>query len=380
LARFLMERAFFMSRPVTTLGGGPSACPAVSGLIEWRVLMSVLSGKSKVMLRSPGAFAAALPALVGFHPSDSLVAVFLGEGQVIVSMRLDIPQRLEEVAEYVASTGTKVEADEVVLALYCPKGDDLPDREGVAALITVCHDVDINVRDAMLIDGGRLWSYMCRSIECCPPEGIEIPTETVLLEAERVGQGLPVAASSRDDVVQRYAPRLDLAPSQEVREQAMSILTVPLEERARQVWDEVRMLAGSPHLEDLAGDVMRARIQAAMGDVRVRDYVLASIALSQQDTDSLVDVVVQAALTAPEDLRPRMAGAAAALLCSCGESSIATTCLLELAGGESLADLVRTSVEAAVPPRTIREVFGSAMPLVERQLRAASKETPPATA
>jgi hypothetical protein len=181
-----------------------------------------------VTLRSPGAFAAALPALAGFHPSQSLVAVFLGDGLVIVSMRLDLPDRLEECAEYVASTGTRVEADEVVLAVYDARGEgELPHPDGVAAVIEACDEAGINVRDAMLIDQGRLWSYLCRSPECCPPQGSLIPAESNLLAAERVGLGLPVAAESRDAVVQRYAPRLDLAPSTTVREQAEGIMQVP---------------------------------------------------------------------------------------------------------------------------------------------------------
>lgn len=177
------------------------------------LFMSAVSESSKVMLRSPGAFAAALPALVGFHPLQSLVAVFLADGLVIVSMRLDLPETLGAVAEYVASTGTRVEADEVVLAVYCPQGEDLPHRDGVTALIAACEGAGIGVRDAMLIDGGRLWSYLCRSVECCPPEGVPIPAESGLLEAERVGLGLPMVAETRDEVVERYAPRLDLAPS-----------------------------------------------------------------------------------------------------------------------------------------------------------------------
>ena len=48
--------------------------------------MSVVHERSNVVLRSPAEFAAAIPALLGFSPEDSLVAVFLGEGQVIVTM------------------------------------------------------------------------------------------------------------------------------------------------------------------------------------------------------------------------------------------------------------------------------------------------------
>jgi len=335
--------------------------------------MSVVNDVSKIVLRSPGAFAAAVPALVGFYPSDSLVAVFLGEGRVIVTMRLDLPEDLEEAAEYVAATGTRLGADEVVLVVCCARGaGDLPHHAGVGAVIDALEDAGIAVKDAMLIDSGRYWSYLCQSVECCPPEGTLIP-EDAALEAEKVGLGQLAVAESRDAVVQQYAPRIDLAPSPETREQAQSILDVTLAERAKQCWDEVRMLAATPVPADPSTDLMRSRLQVAMADVRVRDFVMAKVALSEDDVDALVDVVVQAALTAPEDLRPRVAGAASALLAACGTSSIAVSCLLELADGESLAELVRMSQSVPVPPEVLREVFTQALPMVEDQLRASTE-------
>ncbi|MEI6363863.1 MAG: DUF4192 domain-containing protein [Actinomycetes bacterium] len=336
--------------------------------------MAVVSESSKVMLRSPGAFAAAIPALVGFHPSHSLVAVYLGKGQAIVSMRLDLPEKLEEVAEYVASTGTNVDAEEVILVVCTVNdGEELPHREGIAAIITACSSASVTVKDAMLIDDDRYWSYLCSDTDCCPPGGTPIGSEDCVLDAERVGLGLPVVAVSRDAVVQRYLPRPDLAPRSEIRKDAESILLAPLGERAKQVWDDTRMLAANA---DVVGDpvsnLMRSRVQVAMEDVRVRDFVMASMALTEEPAEALVDVIVQAALTAPEDLRPRVAGAAAFLLAAFGESSIATVCLLELAEGQSLAELVRVSVNSAVSPTAMRDVLRSSMPIIEEQLAAAT--------
>lgn len=62
------------------------------------------------MLRSPEAFAAADPALVGFDARDSSASVFLHQGRVIVAMRLDLSETLEEAAECVTATG--IQADE----------------------------------------------------------------------------------------------------------------------------------------------------------------------------------------------------------------------------------------------------------------------------
>ncbi len=336
--------------------------------------MSVVHERSNVVLRSPAEFAAAIPALLGFSPEDSLVAVFLGEGRVIVTMRVDLPEDLEEFTEHATGVACRVGADAVVLAVCCARGvGELPHHDGVDALIGALEDDGVAVKDALLIDSGRYWSYGCQSPQCCPPEGVPIP-EDHALEAERVGAGMPAVAESRDAVIERYRPRLDLAASPELLAQAAGILGVPVVERARQCWDEVRMLAANPPAAGHAGALMRARLQSGMGDVRVRDFVMASIAGSDTGVEALTDVVVQAALTAPVELRPRIAGAAAALLAASDGSSIAVDCLLDLAGGESLADLVRISQQIPTPPTTLRAMFASAMPMVQQQLRRAGKE------
>jgi hypothetical protein len=156
---------------------------------------------------------------------------------------------------------------------------------------------------------------------------VSIP-EDHALEAERVGAGMPAVAESWDVVIVRYRPRLDLDASPEVLAEGVAILQVPAAERALQCGEGVRMLAATPTGD--AGAHMRARLQIAMGDVRVRDFVMASIAASDTGVEALTDVVVQAALTAPVELRPRIVGAAAALLGGSDGSSIAVDCLLDL--------------------------------------------------
>lgn len=337
--------------------------------------MSVDSERSNLVLRSPAEFAAAIPALLGFTPHASLVAVFLGEGRVIVTMRVDLPEDLEDFTEHATGVACRVGADAVVLAVCCPRGvGDLPHHDGVDALIGALEDDGVAVKDALLIDSGRYWSYGCQSPQCCPPEGVPIP-EDHALEAERVGAGMPAVAESRDAVIERYRPRPHLTASPELHAEAAAILQVPVAERARQCWDEVRLLAANPPVPGDAGPLMRARLQAGMGDVRVRDFVMASIAASDTSVEALTDVVVQAALTAPEDIRPRISAAAAALLAGSDGSSIAVDCLLDLAGDESLADLVRISQQIPTPPSTLRAMFASAMPMVQEQLRRAAEKS-----
>jgi hypothetical protein len=331
--------------------------------------MSTVQSSSRIILRSPGALAAAIPSLVGFQPEQSLVAVFLAEGQVVVTMRIDLPGNLAEVAEYVASTGTRVKADEVIAVVCCPKhAPELPHQDGVDALITACEDAHLFVRDVLLIDQGNFWSYMCANAECCPPEGTVISPDD-RLAAERVGLGLPAAAESREELVARFAPRPDRAPRDACREAGERITEVPVAERAEQVWDAVRMLAHHGAADTDLDGILRTRITVAVADVRVRDYVLARMA-EAEDPQPLLDALVRTALTAPEDLREPVAATAAAALAALGESTVAVVCLLDLAGDQSLAQLVGACVQAAVPPSELLRLLVEALPTILGQLAA----------
>jgi hypothetical protein len=332
--------------------------------------MSVVQSGSSIVLRSPGAFAAALPSLVGFQPEDSLVAVFLADGQVVVTMRLDLPEDLSQVGEYVASTGTRVKAEEVIAVLCCAKPDTtLPHQGGVDALIGACEDSGLFVRDVLLIDQGRYWSYMCANVECCPPEG-RVLTGDDRLAAERVGLGLPTAEESRDELVARFAPRPDLTPRDACREAGEQIVEIPVAQRAELVWDAVRMLARHGASESDLDGILRTRITVAVADVRVRDYALARMA-ETEDPQPLLGALVRTALTAPEDMREPIAAMAAAALAALGESTVAVGCLLDLAGNQSLGQLVGACVQAAVPPSELRRLLVEALPTILGQLAAA---------
>src|SRR6058998_2866827 len=83
--------------------------------------------------------ASAVPYMLGFYPSDSLVAIALRgpRERLSFSMRLDVTDR----------------------------DDDLPQR----ALVEAIEDaLPMPVREAMLVDDGRTWSYLCSDEHCCP--------------------------------------------------------------------------------------------------------------------------------------------------------------------------------------------------------------------
>lgn len=334
---------------------------------------------TNITLSGPGHFVAAVPALLGFHPTDSLVVVFLTRerSEVACTLRIDIPEDLTALVPQLLRVAARAESDTVVTALFCDRGVGDPPRRGeVALLIGLLAAGEVKVKDAFLVDDGRWWSFLCNDSSCCPPDGTPIPQETTEVEAERVAAGLLAVAPTREALQQQYTPRPDLAPSPAAFRAAVRVLDLPARARADSALVAVTELAGmtgTPLVEQTRGwrrrdALRRAQLVMLMHDVHVRDFVLASLATDDTDTTGLVDALVRTALTAPEGLRAPLAATAAAALVATGGDPVAVWSLLGLAPGESLAGLVEASITAGIPPQGIRAAFAEAMPEVEHRL------------
>ena len=74
----------------------------------------------RISLRSPAALCCAVPHLLGFHPQDSAVLVWLTGGSIILTQRLDLPTAATELEGWAGAAWAHraVEiADEVIVVL-----------------------------------------------------------------------------------------------------------------------------------------------------------------------------------------------------------------------------------------------------------------------
>jgi len=326
--------------------------------------MSVFPIDRRVKVESPGALAASIAALVGFVPTDSFVVVCLSGGVVQVTMRMDLDDPIEYVGRQIEKTADIADVDSVVVVVYTsPKQWGLPLLEGVQVLCDFLTGCGLLVRDALHVNGERYWSYLCASDSCCPSAGTPVSVETPVLVAEGVTAGVPIPASSRDDLKARYEPRPELAPSPEAFKQARLLLPMDVRAKAELAWQTLQDLSGEMPCAETVLEVKQALLVIAMSNIQVRDFVLGSMA-SVDVCRPLVHTLVYSALTAPEEWRETLAGAASMALAFSGESSIAVQCLVELAGNQTLAKLVKHAVGIPIPPESMREVMVKALPLV----------------
>ncbi|MFZ3473385.1 DUF4192 domain-containing protein [Streptomyces sp. 4.24] len=179
---------------------------------------------SRITLRSPAELADALPYMLGFHPTDSLVMVAVhGEGGRFGGrLRVGIPhtpEEWEDTARQVADClihgserrGTKPDG---VIVFLCqdPGGDESGQRvmtrlRPLAQRIRLaCGALDVPVLEALCLSAGRYWSYCCPDARCCPAEGtvLAVPGSSVMAAAATFA-GLQVRGSLRE-IERRLTP------------------------------------------------------------------------------------------------------------------------------------------------------------------------------
>lgn len=317
-----------------------------------------------VRVTGPGDLIASLPALLGFIPEESLTAVLLREQRVVCTVRVDLPNDLTTTAHTLLAVARNAHADAVVLVVHTD-APGLPRSDEVTALLDELHE-SVEVKDALLVRDGRWWSYLCADPSCCSGDGHRVPVGTTELEAERVRTGYLKVATSRQALAHTYRPRPDLAPSPEAVAAAEGVLALSSSDRAQAALDAVAALVRCPS-QDL-DELLRARLTLLVRDVHVRDAVICGLSGRDGDITAYVDAVARTALCTDPEHRPAVAAMAAALVHATAGDPVLLEQLLDLAEGESLAQLVRSAVSAAIPPQETRRVFAGATDQVTARL------------
>ncbi|MGW1511906.1 DUF4192 domain-containing protein [Streptomyces sp. NPDC002394] len=175
------------------------------------------SRPQQITLRGPAELADALPFVLGFHPTDSVVLVALhGEhGRFGGRVRLGIPRSPQEWAstadhlaeclvEGGARSGTRPDG---IVVFLCQ--DPAPGETGrrvmerlkpfAQRLRTACGALDIPVYEALCITDGLYFSYCCPDQRCCPPDGTPLALSgTSVMAAAAAYAGVQVRGSLRD--------------------------------------------------------------------------------------------------------------------------------------------------------------------------------------
>ncbi|MFJ8077493.1 DUF4192 domain-containing protein [Streptomyces sp. NPDC096176] len=237
----------------------------------------------QITLRGPAELADALPYMLGFHPTDSIVLVALhgSNGRFGGRLRLGIPRSPREwspVASQLAECliqgserrGPRPDGIVVFLCQDPAEGEtSLRVMERLRPLAqrlrTACGGLDVPVYEALCISDGRFWSYCCPDTRCCPPDGTPLALSgTSVMAAAAAYAGIRVRGSLRG-MEGRFAPKPASAAEDQIRalDEAGTALTPRiLDAQGRlEVAEETVTLAGrlldrlarTPHRDDGVG-------------------------------------------------------------------------------------------------------------------------------
>lgn len=359
-----------------------------------------------MLLRGPADLIAAIPLLLGFHPTNSLVVVGLqADGRLIaVTMRVDLPPTgpSEQAAggpfgrAVVAMTlGAlqQVDASRVRLLVYPYDAGPEVAHTGLphgALLAELCQQLwqhQVTVADALCVSpavgGNRWWSYLCADDACCPAEGQWTPdSEGTDIRAAFALEGT-AALPDRAALVTQLAAASPTDPAVESLELAI-YATAARELQLRgegwwertsvRLWRQSITLRAAQLLLDAAQEVPvrqltadeQALVLLAITDRQVRDLVMCAIA-QQSAQREVFDVLIPLVRHAPAGWVAPVATLAAVCSYLAGDGA-ATWVALDRAVQDDpdyrLAIMLSDGLTRAVPPAALSEMITS-LPRIE---------------
>jgi hypothetical protein len=332
-------------------------------------------------ISGPADLLQAVPYLLGFHPSSSLVLLGLKAGRLVVTARLDLADAVRGGVLRAVEPMVRGGSTSFVAVIYDDDADDFgleDDADDFDLDDDLDHEVgellspDVAVRvaramdavgadllDLIVVCAGRWWSYGCLDPECCPPEGRELPSTPSAFAAAATFDGV-VALPDRAALEALLEPlpefeREALDPAIQRAEDAAVQETIDghaarWETSVKRALFRAARAADDPGFTGLPDDDA-ARFGAALAVVTVRDAVWLAIDDRRLDGRALWRDLGRR-LPSPYNAPPMFLYGWAAWRAGDGAlAGIAAERALESRADYHAADLLLGAVSAGVDPR-----------------------------
>lgn len=321
-------------------------------------------------LTSPHDLLAAIPFLIGYHPSDSLVLVSIKEDCVGMAMRIDYPIDQSEAAfDLCASHISADEADGALIVAYQPLGRS--DGDDVLAQTTAALSrAGVAIYESILIAEGSYRSLLCHDITCCPLAGRPVPpldSSRIAMESVVEGHPMPFAtiaelgASVRSNLLAQEEQWLERVQKSEV-----DAIDSDLNNLQRD---------GATAVIDLANDFIEhgvstdqdliAHVLGRLSEIQVRDFALGSH--DGESAPGYKRMWMHLLRSAPPGFVAPVACLAAAIAYEYGDGALARAALDRAFADTpsySLAQLLQRVFSAGWPPQSFAQMRGELHPKV----------------
>ncbi|MDP1720106.1 MAG: DUF4192 domain-containing protein [Candidatus Nanopelagicaceae bacterium] len=315
-------------------------------------------------LTSPHDLLAAVPFLIGYHPTSSLVIVSLKDDAIGMAMRVDYPSSesiSDDLYDSLIFHLVRERAEGALVVAYVP--DDRSDGEEVLENIeSAMVRASIPLRESLLIVNGRWRSVICTDSDCCPLEGRVLPELTTSRVAvEQVAQGRPMPFADVDGLTDSIAPLplstdldfLATIHSYCIDPDAVVIQTAQRASAIAVIDLVARFVDGSIGTDFESDQELSARVIAGVGDIQVRDFALGSH--DETSIDFYWSMWRYLMRIAPAGFVAPIASLFAALSYERGEGALAQRALDRALSDDpsySLASLLRRVFSAGWPPES----------------------------
>jgi hypothetical protein len=322
---------------------------------------------ARLTLSSPADVLGAIPFLLGYDPAadESLVVLCLQGRRVLLTCRLDLPDTAAaavvdaaRVAELLTAQGTT----DAVIVGYGPGNRVTPLALELSQRLA---EHGVLVKDVLRAEAGRFFSYTCRDLTCCPPDGVPYKGQTDRIAAEAAYAGLvalpsratledqltPVSATSARAATDRAAERLLLAfggddvDPEAVFRHAQETIGAAIERHAR----------GEPLTHDEVAELTLLLMAEEMRDAAA----LASRERPAREQSALWLQITRRAV-------PSLATAPACLLAMAawrsGDGALASIAIeraLTVNSDDQLANVIRDQLDRGLPPSYLDAALAS---------------------
>lgn len=234
-------------------------------------------------VKTPHDLLAAVPFLIGYHPTNSLVLISVKEDALEMAMRIDYPINPPEGAfKLLAAHLKRDKAQGALLVAYVP--DDLQDdvQSGEEVLRQVAEEVaqiEIPIREMMLVKDKRWRSLLCNDEKCCPPDGNPIEDfQSSRITAEQVANGKMLPYESSEGLSHSISAT-QISKDLNWNSQVIGFRIDPedpeLNAKQRDGAESILLLADFYIQDGFCKDYdLAARVLGRLTDIQVRDFAL----------------------------------------------------------------------------------------------------------
>lgn len=316
-----------------------------------------MTSDSTLPVRSLREFLAAVPYVLGFHPTDSVVIVALRGTRVTFAARHDLPgpgTSPADAREQAARTAEIVLRQGAERAIVIGYGEAARVTPAVLRTVEALRRRHLPVDDQLRVTDGRYWSYACTDLRCCPVDGTPCGPDTTAVAARATYQGQVALADRAAFVAQ-------LAPVDSAQQAAMAAATERAEARYRVLGDAHR--AGRAAVRDAErryrsgrrlSDDEAAWLGVLLADVTVRDYAWQRCAGEDWRVRLWTDVLRRV----PPTYVPAPAGLLAFTAWRQGQGALASAAVdraLAAAPHYPMAQLLGQVLDEGLPPEALDE-------------------------